>query len=304
MSSYPSWRRNHIENGASENGKKRKHSTSSIKSEADEKKIKIDSSASPIIVDPELPAAGPSISLAVESPGLDPKEPVLELPTSGPSISLAMELDPKEPVSDLPTAGPSISLAVESPVLDPKEPVSDLPIAASTSPFSLLQQSDPTLEFLPCAVASLPLQSPASNVPPVALSLLAQHSPLEAPAIKIVNPLTALALAASQIVLPPPPPANPSLESPPDTTITVKKGKSSGTKSSTKGKMRPSQTKNGRNLCALRWLKQTKLNGTTEEFNAYYNSLTSAQRMEYDQDAANLVASNAWNKTVCDGEIH
>jgi hypothetical protein len=40
MSSYPSWRRNHIENGASENGKKRKHSTSSIKSEVDEKKIK------------------------------------------------------------------------------------------------------------------------------------------------------------------------------------------------------------------------------------------------------------------------
>jgi hypothetical protein len=40
MSSYPSWQRNHIENGASENGKKRKHSTSSIKSEADEKKIK------------------------------------------------------------------------------------------------------------------------------------------------------------------------------------------------------------------------------------------------------------------------
>jgi hypothetical protein len=167
--------------------------------------LAVDSSASPIIVDPELPAAGPSISLAVESPGLDPKEPVLELPTSGPSISLAMELDPKEPVSDLPTAGPSISLAVESPGLDPKEPVSDLPIAASTSPFSLLQQSDPTLEFLPCAVASLPLQSPASNVPPVALSLLAQHSPLEAPAvvlsppqqpvitptpqIKIVNPL-------------------------------------------------------------------------------------------------------------------
>ncbi|KIK33697.1 hypothetical protein CY34DRAFT_99137, partial [Suillus luteus UH-Slu-Lm8-n1] len=74
-------------------------------------------------------------------------------------------------------------------------------------------------------------------------------------------------------------------------------------KSGAKAKMRPSQTKNGRNLCALRWLKQTKLNGTTDEFNAYYNSLTSTQRTEYDQDAANLVASNTWNKTVCDGKI-
>lgn len=43
ISSYPSWRRNHIENaGANENSKKRKQSASSesIKSEVNEKKIK------------------------------------------------------------------------------------------------------------------------------------------------------------------------------------------------------------------------------------------------------------------------
>ncbi|KAG1725675.1 hypothetical protein EDB19DRAFT_1946917 [Suillus lakei] len=68
------------------------------------------------------------------------------------------------------------------------------------------------------------------------------------------------------------------------------------------GKMRPSPTKNGRNLCALRWLKQTKSNGTTEEFNAYYSSLTSTQRTEYDNDAANLVATDTWSKSVCDGK--
>ncbi|KAG1744283.1 hypothetical protein EDB19DRAFT_2037989 [Suillus lakei] len=110
--------------------------------------------------------------------------------------------------------------------------------------------------------------------------------------------LTALALAATQIILPPMPPYNPSLESIP---VILKKEKIA--KSGAKAKMRPSQTKNGRNLCALRWLKQTKLNGTTDKFNAYYNSLTSTQRTEYDQDTANLVASNTWNKTVCDGKI-
>ncbi|KAG1881012.1 uncharacterized protein F5891DRAFT_1204281 [Suillus fuscotomentosus] len=44
-----------------------------------------------------------------------------------------------------------------------------------------------------------------------------------------------------------------------------------------KAKMRPGNTKNGRNLCALRWLKQTKRSGTTDEFNAYYGTLTSDQ---------------------------
>jgi len=33
------------------------------------------------------------------------------------------------------------------------------------------------------------------------------------------------------------------------------------------------------NLCALRWLKQVKTNGTTDEFGAYYVSLTGDQRM-------------------------
>ncbi|OAX39073.1 hypothetical protein K503DRAFT_769846 [Rhizopogon vinicolor AM-OR11-026] len=32
------------------------------------------------------------------------------------------------------------------------------------------------------------------------------------------------------------------------------------------------------NLCAFRWLRQIKTNGTTEEFNLYSSSLTSIQR--------------------------
>ncbi|KAG1809524.1 hypothetical protein EV424DRAFT_1349950 [Suillus variegatus] len=99
MSSYPSWRRNNIENGVSENSKKCKHSRSSIKSEINEKKIKIDSSVSPIIADPELPAASALTSPTTGLSGLDPTEPVLELP------------------------GPLTSPAIESPGLDSMEPV-------------------------------------------------------------------------------------------------------------------------------------------------------------------------------------
>ncbi|KAG2747999.1 hypothetical protein P692DRAFT_20819322 [Suillus brevipes Sb2] len=94
---------------------------------------------------------------------------------------------------------------------------------------------------------------------------------------------TALALAAIQIILPPVPPYNPSLESIP---VNLKKEKIA--KSGAKAKMCPSQPKNGH---------------TTDEFNAYYNFLTSTQHTEYDQDTANLVASNTWNKTVCDSKI-
>lgn len=114
MSSYPSWRRNNIENGVSENSKKCKHSRSSIKSEINEKKIKsmfhaypinvtnclaVDSSVSPIIADPELPAASALTSPTTGLSGLDPTEPVLELP------------------------GPLTSPAIESPGLDSMEPV-------------------------------------------------------------------------------------------------------------------------------------------------------------------------------------
>ncbi|KAG1856502.1 hypothetical protein C8R48DRAFT_674922 [Suillus tomentosus] len=230
MSSYPSWRRNHVKN--------------------------VDSSVSPIIPDPELPAAGASTSPATGSSGSGPTEPVLELPAASPSTSPAVEspgLDSTEPVQlELPTAGPSMSLATELPELDPKEPVSDSATAASASPLSLLQKLNHAFESSPCAGASLPLQPPVPNFLPVAPSPLAQHSTLEVPA---VGPR---AVPRARCVL-----AKPKMDIPQEP------------------------------VCLM-----------TEEFNAYYNSLTSTQRTEYDQDAANLVASNTWNKTVCDGEIH
>ncbi|KAI6132168.1 hypothetical protein EDD16DRAFT_1852261 [Pisolithus croceorrhizus] len=72
-----------------------------------------------------------------------------------------------------------------------------------------------------------------------------------------------------------------------------------------KAKMRPGPAKNGRNLCAHRWRKQAQLSGSTEEFQKYYNGLTSTQRKAYDDEAAVLATSNNWDtKTICNGTLH
>ncbi|KAI6155919.1 hypothetical protein BKA82DRAFT_24469 [Pisolithus tinctorius] len=52
------------------------------------------------------------------------------------------------------------------------------------------------------------------------------------------------------------------------------------------GRMRPSPTKNGQNLCALRWLKRIQLNGTMEDFQKYYNSL-SADKVKVSSTSSN-----------------
>ncbi|KAI6119527.1 hypothetical protein EDD16DRAFT_927569 [Pisolithus croceorrhizus] len=76
-------------------------------------------------------------------------------------------------------------------------------------------------------------------------------------------------------------------------------------KGSGKAKMRPGPAKNGRNLCAHRWRKQAQSSGSTEEFQKYYNGLTFAQRKAYDDEAAVLATSNNWDtKTICNGTLH
>ncbi|KAG2346756.1 hypothetical protein BDR05DRAFT_997160 [Suillus weaverae] len=61
-------------------------------------------------------------------------------------------------------------------------------------------------------------------------------------------------------------------------------------KAGSKCKMRPSPTKNGRNLCAHRWLKQMNTTGSTDEFCIYYNSLSQGQCKEYDDETSKLVS--------------
>ncbi|KAG2354488.1 hypothetical protein BDR07DRAFT_1494491 [Suillus spraguei] len=73
-------------------------------------------------------------------------------------------------------------------------------------------------------------------------------------------------------------------------------------------KMRPGSTKNGRNLCALRWLKQTSKNRTMDEFKLYWNALATAQQDEYQAEAECLDSTGTWKKVsdsaVINGALH
>ncbi|KAI5980856.1 hypothetical protein EDD15DRAFT_2421529 [Pisolithus albus] len=83
---------------------------------------------------------------------------------------------------------------------------------------------------------------------------------------------------------------------------------SKSTKGGGKAKMQPGPAKNGRNLCAHRWRKQVQSSGSMEEFQNYYNGLTSVQRImmqAYDNEAIALAASNTWDtKIICNGALH
>ncbi|KAI6004692.1 hypothetical protein EDD15DRAFT_2191490 [Pisolithus albus] len=61
-----------------------------------------------------------------------------------------------------------------------------------------------------------------------------------------------------------------------------------------KAKLRPSGTKNGRNLCMLRWLKQVDGNGQRDNFREYYDkTLTQAQREVWLVDSKSLKLTKA-----------
>ncbi|KAG8216466.1 hypothetical protein J3R82DRAFT_6573 [Butyriboletus roseoflavus] len=64
-------------------------------------------------------------------------------------------------------------------------------------------------------------------------------------------------------------------------------------KRQTKGRMRIPSEKNGRNLCARRWLKQVNKDGpgTKDEFEEYWWTLTKEQRTAYDTEAQSIVCT-------------
>ncbi|KAF8441312.1 hypothetical protein L210DRAFT_985535 [Boletus edulis BED1] len=89
----------------------------------------------------------------------------------------------------------------------------------------------------------------------------------------------------------------------PSTDLTAKVPAAPSTR---KVRMRPGPARTGRNLTALRWLKQIQSDGTTPAFKDYYGGLSKDQRQAYDNEARDLVAKNIWNKAkdVQDGTLH
>ncbi|KAG1726379.1 hypothetical protein EDB19DRAFT_1914633 [Suillus lakei] len=108
--------------------------------------------------------------------------------------------------------------------------------------------------------------------------------------IMIMNPLSTLALCAANMQFPTPPsPPAPALEcNVQKVTINLNPAEPMSKPKKAKGKMHPSQTRNGHNLCAHRWLKQIKMNGTTDKFGVYYMSLTENQHTAYDKEVTDL----------------
>ncbi|KAG0694982.1 hypothetical protein DFH29DRAFT_880325 [Suillus ampliporus] len=85
---------------------------------------------------------------------------------------------------------------------------------------------------------------------------------------------------------------------------------SSGTSASaSKGsKICPGPKKNGRNLCALRWLKQLNTKGTTKEFDSYWCARLAAQKDKYQAEAERLESAGQWQKVldalIANGILH
>ncbi|KAG1811149.1 uncharacterized protein BJ212DRAFT_1375199, partial [Suillus subaureus] len=215
------------------------------------------------------------------------------------------------------------SLLAPSPTMPNSLAAESMLLLSRSHPTTPSRAPSPTIRLSPILLPNNPDSRQLPAIPPASPEFIVAEKenippptpdPI-APPIKIImtNSLSTLALAAVGTLIPPLPPSiDPPLKAPLANDSADSKGKKGkaddfasgkGT-SKTSKKMRPSPTRNGRNLCALRWLKQIKTDGTTEEFCLYYVDLTAEQRKNYDDEASALVASNTWVKNVCDGAMH
>ncbi|KAG1830788.1 hypothetical protein EV424DRAFT_1374497 [Suillus variegatus] len=296
-SSYPSWRRNNLDsdnnrksrdsvkkeddddandddddtNDEQTSKKRRRPTMSPVESKVPSKKTKVDS-----FVQPAPPSASPSpthtpSTLTASLPALDTPAVSTTMPSVEPESATDPEITPS--VSDLGPVNTDNVLVCPEPV-----------------PVTRLDDVD-TENTVSAADASYQSQS------------VIVQKPVR---VTLPNPLSIHSLAAANVDIPPSPQVTPvhPLETPgsidplldDSASLIVKKEKVS--KTGSKGKMRPSPTKNGRNLCAHRWLKQINTTGSTDEFCTYYNSLSQGQRKEYDDEASKLIAEGNWDKTA------
>ncbi|KAG1768398.1 hypothetical protein EDD22DRAFT_949601 [Suillus occidentalis] len=190
-----------------------------------------------------------------------------------------------------PTHTPSVSTA-SLPALDTPTTPTTMPPAEPESATDL-ETTPPVLDLEPVNTDNTVSIADTSTV----------HKPVR---VTLPNPLSVHSLTAANVDIPPslqvtpdhpletPGPIDPLLDD--SASLIIKKEKMS--KAGAKCKMRPSPTKNGRNLCAHRWLKQMNTSGSTDKFCIYYNSLSQGQRKEYDDEASKLIAEGNWDKTA------
>ncbi|KAG1833179.1 hypothetical protein EV424DRAFT_1623364 [Suillus variegatus] len=296
-SSYPSWHRNNLDsdnnrksrdsvkkeddddandddddtNDEQTSKKRRRPTMSPVESKVPSKKTKVDS-----FVQPAPPSASPS-------------------PTHTPSTLTA-----SLPALDTPAVSTTM-LSVEP------ESATDPEITPSVSDLGPVNTDNVLVCPEPVPVTRLDDVDTENTVSAADASYQSQSVIVQKPVrVTLPNPLSIHSLAAANVDIPPSPQVTPvhPLETPgsidplldDSASLIVKKEKVS--KTGSKGKMRPSPTKNGRNLCAHRWLKQINTTGSTDEFCTYYNSLSQGQRKEYDDEASKLIAEGNWDKTA------
>ncbi|KAG1848683.1 hypothetical protein F4604DRAFT_1973491 [Suillus subluteus] len=214
-------------------------------------------------------------------------DPICKHVLLSPSPSLTPSRAPS-PISPLAPPSPTILPLKSLNLLDAPSPKSPDTAASPKSvqiwPTTTEKQSIPPP--VPSTTVAVPMEKENIPPPPVAAPSIALIVPQPIIKINITNPLSTLTLAAVGTMIPPLPPSidpPPSLSAPCSTAI---KGPSEagdatngrGSKIS-KGKMCPTQTKNG-------W------------------DLSADQHKQYDNEAAELVANNAWDKKVYEGTLH
>ncbi|KAG0692770.1 hypothetical protein DFH29DRAFT_1008162 [Suillus ampliporus] len=77
-------------------------------------------------------------------------------------------------------------------------------------------------------------------------------------------------------------------------TLQVVNADSQGKPGPTSKNFRPATTKNGRTLCAHRWLKQVAPNGYSRDFKLYWDSLDKDRQEKYETDAKKLISDGIW----------
>ncbi|KAG2113387.1 hypothetical protein DEU56DRAFT_919716 [Suillus clintonianus] len=119
----------------------------------------------------------------------------------------------------------------------------------------------------------------------------------------IKNPLAKLAGQKHQSVVPNPvaPPPSVSTSSSASTLPPTAPSTSAIVESISGKRFRPGTSKNGRSLCAHRWLKQiATTNGSSADFRIYWSGLTKDKQLAYETDALKLVSDDIWNRNTVD----
>ncbi|KAG2039118.1 hypothetical protein BDR03DRAFT_952900 [Suillus americanus] len=311
--SYASWRKNNLDEfgnyrkGSSSDGDekfsrskgKRKLEFKSEVPERTEKKIKVDFIGSESVQLPTPPPSSKSTP-AQRSPQLKALVPAPpDAPLTNPQDLYYLPLESEKQALPDPSAR-AVTPPAAFPAPDTSLQQCPEPICTKGSTHGAEKE---------CLPPQPSTSSSASNSPQLEMSICSSK-----PVKFVVNPLAApvqAATTAKLIPLPssPIPAVNSSLNLAPekidnDSAVT-KASTATKAKPAKVKKMRPGPKENGRNLCALRWLKQINTNGTTEEFGDYFDKLTPAQVKNYSDEVNTLLKNSMWNRTtVSEGMIY